>query len=593
MLLSGLSILPIVKTQEVKTGNITFQPNSIPDVNVYYQNRSFVFEYETKVKTFFIRVKPFVIYNGKYYGMNKIIQFLKSQNWSEANNYKWLVDKAVNAIHYGFNLTKLPQNVADKIDYLGFHLVDLNFPLSWFELEEVEFIEEGYNVTRIHIPKANLVFSFEDLYPYGYSIEHINSTYILIGNVKNRTDLYLDPITFSSSIITVTGYTEGTSCTFWDLWNASYVNGWNVSDQLSENASYGIGFQNTSYVFDCRIKIGDDATTTWFVDTNKQVVFTANAISASYQNLIDIRSQATFRLGILQDATTKRTSDGCQLIALDVDANTYFVYQDDWNTMELYSSTFSAPNARKMIRVYHQIARIYNCLFTKNIAISVRSNSNYGDFYNIHVQSVAGSFLYPQAESADKIYVTDCTTVFYIRYAGTFTNIYIRGATYIAQASKFKYGDLNLVNADSNTWDFHSWSVDSTSKVYRQYEFDLTVTTSANVPIEDANVTLTYFGEGGGIHGTWLTDVNGEIPSQVVTAGFYNQTGNYTYNPYEIKIAKDGYTTYQRNFTQLEQKSWNIALLTTSVTYTSAILIASLFLLIPIAVIFIVWRYGR
>jgi len=240
MLLSGLSILPIVKTQEVNNGNITFQPNTIPNVDVYYDDYSFVFEY----KSFFIRVRPFVIYDGTFYGMKQIVQWIKN-NYPNVN-YTWLVDKAVNAIHYGFNLTKLPQNVADKIDYLGFRLVDLNFPLSWFELETEKRYDdekgmplpEPYTITYIHIPKANLILSFEDLYPYGYSIEHINSTYILVGNVRGRENLYVDPITKSGNVITVVGDYDNDNA-HWDLWNASEANGWNVVHRLDYD-SYGI-----------------------------------------------------------------------------------------------------------------------------------------------------------------------------------------------------------------------------------------------------------------------------------------------------------------------------------------------------------------
>ena len=80
--------------------------------------------------------------------------------------------------------------------------------------------------------------------------------------------------------------------------------------------------------------------------------------------------------------------------------------------------------------------------------------------------------------------------------------------------------------------------------------------------------------------GPWLTDTDGEIPQQTVTAGFYNQTGGntiYSYNPYQIDITKDGYITYSRNFTQLEEKSWNIALLpTTPVNTANYMLIGSM-----------------
>lgn len=215
-----LSMIPTIQTQKELSGNITFQPNSIPDVKVYYENHTFVFELEKPQKTFFIRVEPFVIHDGKFYNMTQIIKFLKSQGWLEGN-YKKLIDKTVNAIHYGYNITSLPKNVADKIDFLGFRLVDLNFPLSWFKLETLEvqpanITEIPYNITIIKIPKAHLVFAFEDLYPYGYEIQHINSTYILIGNVKGRTELFVDPIVASGDYIITTGSYSNLHQNLWE-----------------------------------------------------------------------------------------------------------------------------------------------------------------------------------------------------------------------------------------------------------------------------------------------------------------------------------------------------------------------------------------
>lgn len=219
-LLVANAIVPILSLAVEKkipaSSSISFQPNIIPDVNVYYRNYSFVFEY----KSFFIRIRPFVIYDGSYYGMRKIVTFIKN---SYPNiNYKWLIDKATDAIHYGYNLTKLPQNVADKIDYLGFRLADLNFPLAWFKLEVVEVPDEvdPYNTTLIRIPKANLVFSFHDLYSQGYSVEHLNSTYILVGQVKGKTDLIVDPITYSSPNIVVTGGDAGSPVDMEDVYDA-------------------------------------------------------------------------------------------------------------------------------------------------------------------------------------------------------------------------------------------------------------------------------------------------------------------------------------------------------------------------------------
>lgn len=215
-----LAVLPqspftIPEAKAIGEGNIGFEQNVIPFVNVQYQDYSFVFSY----KSFFIRIRPFVVLtNGSIVGMKVIVPWLKSRypnvNWAT------LVKKLENQINYGFNLTRLPQAIANNVEAIGFKLVDLNFPLSYFELEQLRDDEHGWNITRINIPKVGLTFSFEDLYPYGYTVSHVNSTWVMIGNVKGKLDLNLDPIVYSSNTITVTGYTEGNPASFSSLWDA-------------------------------------------------------------------------------------------------------------------------------------------------------------------------------------------------------------------------------------------------------------------------------------------------------------------------------------------------------------------------------------
>jgi len=215
-----LSLFPVL-VKNIKS-SFQLQPNNIPRLRVSYEDHSFVFSLTLRNhQTFYIRVRPFIVFGGEYYGMTKILNYLE-QNYPNIS-YKKVLQKLKSAVHYGFNLTQIPSQVADKIDLIGFKLVDLSFPLSAFELEEVELYEEDgtpYNVTRIHIPKANLCFSFEDLYPWGYSVENVNSTHVLVGNVTGRENLYLDPVILSNDVIIVTGGLEGSELDFDDIYNA-------------------------------------------------------------------------------------------------------------------------------------------------------------------------------------------------------------------------------------------------------------------------------------------------------------------------------------------------------------------------------------
>lgn len=560
LLLLAAILIIVPATAQESSSNITFQPNSIPDVDVYYEDYSFVFEY----KSYFIRIRPFVIYNDEYYGMKKIVTWIKN-NYPNVN-YKVLVDKAVNAIHYGYNLTKLPQNVADKIDYLGFRLVDLNFPLSWFELEKILVTEdlagnyiEPYNITRIYIPKANLVFSFEDLYPQGYSIQHVNKTYILIGEVKGKTDLIVDPITFSSPTITVIGGTEGSELGFIDIWNADQTGSWNV---VHNNNNSG-----TQFEFNAMLVLGNGtvAGTTWFADTSKQIVFNAGIVTANWQDLFRVRNYATLTLGLLVDDATKRTELGCTIQFLET---TYYLdfLGDSGSKINLYGCFIIGERVSYHNRVRFNIydGKVYNTNFDNLYSTGHYPVSGLPSFFNVIITETYFGLRTP-AFTLDRVSIfggskgveTDSVN------DGTWRNLYIRGC--IGQSLRFSSitVDVHIINGDLDVWSIN-WVGASTAEVYRQYEFDLNVTDTTGTPIQNANVTISHYGQGGGQDFTILSGSNGSFATQTLTLGFYNQTGAavlYDYSPFNITITSTtGHRTYTKNFTFIEQLDWTIRL---------------------------------
>jgi len=290
-------------------------------------------------------------------------------------------------------------------------------------------------------------------------------------------------------------------------------------------------------------------------------------------------------MGELIDLTTKTTRNGIDFIINREAWRPAYVFTTyvDWNKhnrqLYLYSCSFQSigsPSNRILARVRHGTSRFWNILIKEGAGLVIYSPSASApcDIFNFVMQDAygqAGLQMYSAVDvTIDRVTIASAVRLIWTHLDSTFTltNVYSRLHTDIFANTGVNpwTGNAYLIDFDVDSWVFNWGVVGATGEAYRQYTFNLTVTTSANIPIQNANVTLTYFGQGGGIHGTWLTDANGEIPSQTVTAGFYNQTGGntiYSYNPYEIKITKDGYLTYQRNFTQLEQKSWNIALLIT------------------------------
>jgi len=542
-----LSLIPISNSQPqpIKSGNISFLPNVIPDLvvseRVGRHNESFRFSWLGNS----FDIELFFNSSGKLYS-------LRDFEDDFGVSVEYVTEREDSLVRFGWLIGDVE---AVSVEGAWFKIEDSSFDYDVIELETIEAMPPilNYSITRFHLPD-NLVLSFEDLVHKGFVIGWQNKTATSIKGFSGKSSWDLDPITFSSPIITVTGFTEGTPCTFWDVWNASDANGWNVV-QMSFTS------ENVSFDFGARLYVGDAVTTTWFADENVCVVFNSTCVSANSQDLINVRTNAHFRLGKAETVSSKTSSSGVSIVALDNKFSTRMITGEDSTNadVDLYSSRFSAPNYEHLFYRLRNNSPIWNCMFD---AVDITDCSV--DIYNIFVMNNIYGTSYPSG-TFDKMFIMQTTNGLYF-YGGTSTtvkNLVLKEYTYAIRCLSMSVNQY-IVNAEMDTWSFYWWYSGNTGEVFRQYEFELTVTTPANVPIEDANVTLTYYGNGGGTHGTWLTDANGEIPSQTVTAGFYNQTGAdtiYTYNPYEITITKDGYITYQRNFTQLEKKSWNIALL--------------------------------
>jgi hypothetical protein len=166
-----------------------------------------------------MRFKPFAIYNGEVYTQRQIVQFLRSRG----ANYNEVIATIKKVVHWGFNVTGIPDDIQQNIDYLGFKLVDYNFPLSNVELNwrlEPHTIipDEEINVPVLSFPKINVFISFQDLIEGGFTLDVVNKTYLLIGNVKNKETLLVDPVTYSPTIMDVTGGTFAVPLNFTYLW---------------------------------------------------------------------------------------------------------------------------------------------------------------------------------------------------------------------------------------------------------------------------------------------------------------------------------------------------------------------------------------
>jgi hypothetical protein len=357
-------------------------------------------------------------------------------------------------------------------------------------------------------------------------------------------------ITYDSTtnVITVTGYTSGIPCTFDDIYNADVASGWGkVTRQGAKQ-----------YYFTAKLIIGDGATNTYFTDISKQVVFEA-IFTANNQSLILVMNNAYFTLGVLQDAATKRTYNGCSLRGLEAtyngnlltpntDASTcaIYLYGCDLHSdlAELWWQAITAYNINCDGRCYPNILK-YNNTFQEYNNIIV-SGTGFGIRRSRTTTTVNNFFIMVSSQK-----------LWFQNFASTVKNVYWRGSgtTIRMESNNF---NCYVINADDGgiAWTIY-WAGLNQGKIYRQYEFDLTTDPNATVTLKDKNGSTVF---------SFTSDAStGAIATQTVSRGYYNQTNGDTlqdYGSFTLTIAKAGKITYTQTGIVLTAKTnWQIALL--------------------------------
>ena len=347
-----------------------------------------------------------------------------------------------------------------------------------------------------------------------------------------------------NNIITVTGYTEDTPCTFTDIYNADQSGGWGVVSKQGD----------TQFLFDTEIDAGDGSTSTYLHDTNKQVTFSDT--SNSYG--IKVATNAKVWFGELVDSTLKTTKDGC-----------HFIFLRTGSYHSMHCTTYDANTYLHLFGclIYQTYGKIqtsgktYNCiLMNRNIMV----DSSNSDTYNLQVQS-ADCGLESSKGTFEKLTFTDCDYGIYV-YNSVF--VYdIKNATLYNCTNELLIRDMavdwSLINVDSNkAWSI-KWNTDypSTGRVLRKYEGNLKVIEMHNGAINGAIVKI--WDKDSNLVVDTTTDANGVIPTQIITRGYYNQANGSTLqdaSPHTMTVEKDGYTTYEAEFTLKQKTDWLIAL---------------------------------
>lgn len=426
-------------------------------------------------------------------------------------------------------------------------------------------------VSVLPIPKVYAVFTYGN-----WNWDSGNRLLTIIANATNNE-----------------GNTEANAYGFQDI----------VDSGLVSTSYYNVSQSGTQFEFSFRIVLGDGVSgnTTWFVDSDKQVTFVDEIVSASWQKLIEVKGYGNLRFGILDDATSKTTHGGCHIISLENSYHLYFIYGNPNSDVNIYSSIFANPYYGQANIQFRDDGRLWNSILSESSLSPVLSGTM--DYFNVIIEkggaTASAMEIYSSSATFDKIVVTDIGRIIYSQQAYTFTvtNLYARSYTYLFAGWRYTANGY-LIDADVDSWTFYFYSTNPTGEIYRQYTFDLTVTypngTMINGTATGCRVTIQHYGQGGAVDYNATLGEDGTIPAQTLTMGYYNQTGGdtiYSYNPYNLLISNlTGYADYSLNFTLNSKLVWTATYSGRSSAWVLALGFAGLLILVPIGVLFYLRR---
>jgi len=346
------------------------------------------------------------------------------------------------------------------------------------------------------------------------------------------------PITYDDNTITVVGGTEDSPYTFEDIYQADVSNGWGVVSKQGDN----------QYEFRCKLQIGDGTNETWLIDVNKMIYECVDIF-------LYIKKYGHVRLGKVLNSEKKSTSGGCFVYAKET--NTYILQMEQYSYLELYSTTLAAGGRVFFQPTINANIKIWNCNFEY---IDFSGSPAQLDIYRLYYTQVHYGLrgLFTAAEDIRVADVDYVTTWYHRSESAVIKNIVTDKEEEYSFYLVSYAGNLYFIDTD---WKWKGYFYDSSAKVYRQYTFNLRVIDEAGNPISNAKVRM--HDKDGNLVFEETTDMNGKIPEQIVTRGYYDQDHGselVDFAPLTLEIVKEGLKPYRKSFIPEKAIDWTIKL---------------------------------
>jgi len=144
---------------------------------VFWTGDSFNFSY----KDYWFTLKPFFVYNGQVRTIEEV------RNLFPNINFKDYVQTTKINHKFALNLSNVPQNLINNLNYIGLRL-DESHGLTWDDIKKTS--------DKSILIKNKVEINYGDLLENHYTLDLINKTHLLIGNISANTidgTIYLDP----------------------------------------------------------------------------------------------------------------------------------------------------------------------------------------------------------------------------------------------------------------------------------------------------------------------------------------------------------------------------------------------------------------
>jgi len=320
----------------------------------------------------------------------------------------------------------------------------------------------------------------------------------------------------------------------------------------------------SAFTFDTNIRLGDGFTTSWFIDSKKQIVF--SPITGIYP--FEMKNYGHVRWGEIIDAEKKISKNGIQFLnerTAPISLFRCYVSSGTNHSCEIYSCSFISVNVRAYIILPYN-AKFYNCSLD-NVHLEAYTGCDV-DVYDLTIKGVTDeAAAYYMGGTLNKTLIYSCKYAFLFRrvYPTTWSNVIAKDLNYLVRCQTLPFGpiyDKYLKNVESDNWTFDWIDLPHPYKIYRQYEFDAHCQDKNGNDLSGVSVVGEYISPYGQAFSV-TTDANGDIATQNVDRSWYEQATGNTENlktPLKVTYKKPGYQTVVKYYPMDEKTKDRVVL---------------------------------